>query len=173
MRSKIISPSAAMPRNADNDTAGTISPTDAGAVMLIVRRTIAASAEELFAAWTTPAQLLRWWGPAPVVCTEAAIDLRVGGSYRLANRFPDGSVTWISGVFERIERPHALVYSWRIEPAPMALERVHVRFVPQGDATEIVIVHERIADAATREQHRKGWEGCLDRLAQLDFRFGR
>lgn len=48
-----------------------------------------------------------------------------------------------------------------------------MRFVAQGDATGIVIVHERIPDAATREQHRNGWEGCLDRLAQLDHALGR
>jgi hypothetical protein len=24
------------------------------------------------------------------------------------------------------------------------------------------VTHERIADEATRDQHRRGWEGCLD-----------
>src|SRR5262249_47241843 len=46
---------------------------------LIVRRVIRAPVERVFAAWTEPAHLVRWWGPAPVVCCGAEVDLRVGG----------------------------------------------------------------------------------------------
>jgi hypothetical protein len=56
-----------------------------------------------------------------------------------------------------------LVYSWTIEPA--AAERVTVRFQEDGGVTEVVLVHERIADAASRERHAQGWDGCLDGLA--------
>jgi uncharacterized protein YndB with AHSA1/START domain len=132
--------------------------------VLIVRLTIDASAERLFKAWTTPAQLMEWWGPAGVNCTAAEVDLRVGGRYRIANRLPDGNTLWIVGEFERIERPHLLVYSWRLETGPgagTAAERVTVRFIPHGDTTELVVTHERIATQAMKEQHEQGWVGCL------------
>jgi uncharacterized protein YndB with AHSA1/START domain len=132
---------------------------------LVVRRTIRATPEALFAAWTQPAQLMKWWGPAGVDCVDAQVDLRVGGAYRIANRFPDGRVVWISGEFESIDPPHALVYSWQLEPAANAAERVTVRFEARGDATEVVIHHERIADPAARRGHEAGWVGCLDGLA--------
>ena len=67
---------------------------------LVVRRRINATAEKLFAAWTRPELLVRWWGPQGVACPAAEIDLRVGGSYRIANQFPDGTLVWIAGVFE-------------------------------------------------------------------------
>jgi len=41
---------------------------------------------------------------------------------------------------------------------------VTVRFEPKGDGTEVIVVHERIADEATRDDHEKGWAGCLDGL---------
>jgi hypothetical protein len=63
------------------------------------------------------------------------------------------------------ERPVALVYSWIIEPA--AAERVSVRFEEDGGVTEVVLVHERIADSASRDQQAAGWDGCLDGLAAL------
>lgn len=134
-------------------------------VSLVARRTIRATPERLFAAWTEPAQLRRWWGPATVTCTAAEVDLRVGGRYRLANRLPDGRMLWIVGVFEAIEPPSRLVYTWRLEPGEDCDERVSVRFQPRDGGTEVVIVHERIGDEATRDHHEQGWQGCLDGLA--------
>ena len=135
-------------------------------IALLVRRTIRATPERLFDAWTDPTQLVRWWGPKGVVCTHAEIDLRVGGRYRLANRFPDGAVVWINGEFEHVERPSRLVYTWRVEPES-ALERVTVRFDSVGDGTEIVVLHERIPDSARRDRHEVGWRDCLERLDHL------
>jgi uncharacterized protein YndB with AHSA1/START domain len=136
-------------------------------VNLVVRRTIHATAERLFEAWTEPARLKEWWGPASVSCTDAEIDLRVGGRYRIANQFPDGKVVWIAGEFEIIEPPHRLVYSWGIESSAQPSERVTVRFEPVAGATEVIVVHERIPDSAARDQHERGWQGCLDGLTEL------
>jgi len=132
---------------------------------LVVRRTIRAAPDVLFAAWTQPSQLIKWWGPAGVECIDAHVDLRIGGAYRIANRFPDGRVVWISGEFESIEPPHSLVYTWQVEPSGSAPERVTVRFDARGDATDVVIRHERIVDPEARAGHEAGWVGCLDGLA--------
>lgn len=132
---------------------------------LVVRRTIRASAARLFEAWTQPAQLRHWWGPEGVVCIEAAVDLRVGGRYRIANRLPDGKVLWIVGEFEIIEAPYKLVYSWALEPASGPTERVTVQFRPQGDATEVIVTHEGVPSLAIRQRHEQGWDGCLGGLA--------
>lgn len=134
---------------------------------LVVRRTIRARAESLFAAWTDPQQLVRWWGPEGVTCTAAEIDLRVGGSYRIANRMPDGSTLWIAGEFELIEPPSRLMYTWRLEIPEASTERVSVSFVPRDTATEVIVTHERIANAAARTRHESGWIGCLAGLARF------
>jgi uncharacterized protein YndB with AHSA1/START domain len=133
---------------------------------LVVRRKIRAPLERVFEAWTTPAQLMRWWGPRGVRCIAAEVDLRVGGSYRIGNQLPDESVIWIAGEFAVVAPPRELVYSWQVTPGPPGRERVTVRFEPrEPGATEIVIVHERIESAAMRAGHEKGWEGCLDGLS--------
>jgi uncharacterized protein YndB with AHSA1/START domain len=135
-------------------------------VVLVVRRTIDAPAERLFRAWTEPEHLLRWWGPAPAYCSHAELELRVGGRYRIANTFPDGRVVWIVGEFERISPPRELIYSWRLDGMGLDVERVTVRFEALGGATEVVILHERIASAKMRDGHEKGWEACLDGLVR-------
>jgi uncharacterized protein YndB with AHSA1/START domain len=146
-------------------------------IALVVRRTIRATPERLFAAWTEPAQLRRWWGPAQVECPVAEIDLRGGGRYRLANQFPDGSIWWVAGTFETVAPPTLLVYSWELSPGEIApggaappqqaVERVTVRFEPRGDVTEVLVTHERIADETARVSHEKGWIGCLDGLVEM------
>jgi uncharacterized protein YndB with AHSA1/START domain len=134
------------------------------AATLVVRRRINATPEKLFAAWTQPTLLVRWWGPQGVTCPAAEIDLRVGGSYRIANRFPDGTVVWIAGIFEVIEPPHRLTYTWKLESRDGPVERVTVCFEAHGAATEVVVTHERISDDAARTSHERGWNGCLDSL---------
>ncbi len=132
---------------------------------LVVRRTVHASAARLFEAWTDPDQIRQWWGPPDVACIGAEIDLKVGGRYRIGNVFADGSVLWIGGAFERIERPRLLVYTWSIEPAGTDPERVTIRFDEKGGTTDIRVIHERIADPTVRASHEAGWTGCLDGLA--------
>jgi uncharacterized protein YndB with AHSA1/START domain len=137
------------------------------AATLVVRRRIAASAAELFAAWTQPERLRLWWGPPGAVCTAAEVDLRVGGRYRIANRFADGTILWITGVFEEIEPPSRLAYTWRLESRAAQPERVSVQFVPLPDGTtEVIVTHERIADESARAGHERGWQGCLEGLAR-------
>jgi uncharacterized protein YndB with AHSA1/START domain len=132
--------------------------------VLIVRRSIRASPERIFDAWTQPQHLKLWWGPKSVECTEAEVDLCVGGRYRIANQFPDGKILWISGEFETIERPHRLVYTWCVGPAAAAAERVTVTFEARGEATEVIVMHERIPTQVMRDMHEQGWVGCLDGL---------
>jgi uncharacterized protein YndB with AHSA1/START domain len=100
----------------------------------VIRRTINASAARVFEAWTQPEQLRRWWGPRPVMCSGAEVDLRVGGEYRIGNLLPDGTVLWIAGRFEVVDSPERLAYTWEIEqkgmPSPER-SRVTVRFEPR------------------------------------------
>lgn len=137
-----------------------------GSVTLVVRESIRATPERLFAAWTEPGQLQAWWGPDDVTCVGAEVELRVGGRYRIGNRFPDGKVLWIAGRFEAIDTPRKLVYTWSIEGAGREAERVTVEFVSQGETTEVRVTHERITDEATADMHRLGWQGCLRGLRE-------
>lgn len=82
------------------------------------------------------------------------------------NRLPDGALLCIHGVFEIVERPFRLVFSWGVEGRQARTERVTVQFAPQGTETEVIVTHERIADELTRERHASGWEGCLAGLAR-------
>lgn len=132
---------------------------------LVVRKTIQADAERVFEAWTKAAYLEQWWGPGAIRCSGAEIDLRVGGRYRIANEYPDGKVFWIGGEFEVVEPPRLLVYTWGLDAHSPGTELVTVRFEARGAATEVIIMHQRIADEPLRDGHEEGWTGCLEGLA--------
>jgi uncharacterized protein YndB with AHSA1/START domain len=131
-------------------------------ITLVTRRTIRASPTRLFEAWTRPEHLRAWWGPPPVTCSGAEVDLRVGGRYQIANALPDGRTLLIEGEFVVIEPPHRLVYTWRAGEDQVS--RVTVRFEPRGEATEVIVIHEQIPDDRMRDSHEGGWNGCLDGL---------
>lgn len=83
--------------------------TKPGTLDLMARRIIPASPARLFEAWTTAEHLRAWWGPRGVRCTNAEIDARLGGRYRIENTLPDGRVVWIVGEFLAVDPPDRLV----------------------------------------------------------------
>lgn len=137
------------------------SETAPGAISLRVEQLVPAPPARVFRAWTDPGELLRWWGPVGVDCVGAEVDLRVGGHYRISNKLPNGSILNIRGVFEVIEQPSMLVYTWNTSVDDLAEERVEVRFRAQGSGTMVSIVHERIPTKELRDSHEHGWNGCL------------
>lgn len=140
-----------------------------GLLYLVARRTIAASPERVFSAWTDPTQLVKWWGPAWVSCPAAEVDLRPGGGFRIHNQLDDGTVLVIAGVYTRVEPPHRLDYSWFHEPrtADSEVTQVRVVFRPVVGGTEVILLHEGFGGPESRETHGVGWAGCLDGLEAL------
>jgi len=134
---------------------------------LLVQRVILAKPERIFDAWTKPQLLSQWWGPEHVTCTSAEIDLCVGGHYRIENQMADGSTVWISGVFEQIDKPRKLVYSWSTTSESIPCERVTIYFESREEATQISIIHENIPTPELVTSHSAGWEGCLDGLIRF------
>jgi uncharacterized protein YndB with AHSA1/START domain len=53
---------------------------------LILSRSFRASPAQVYAAWTDPDALPRWWGPEGWTCETHAMDLRVGGEWRFTMR---------------------------------------------------------------------------------------
>lgn len=133
---------------------------------LQVRRTIRASREEVFRAWTEPEHLEKWFHPDPSYATPVAeVDLRRGGRYRFVMETESGDRHVVSGVFREIELPAKLAFTWGWEEGDGEPETlVTVELLERDGGTEVVLTHEGFAGAEERDDHRKGWEGCLEQL---------
>ena len=136
---------------------------------LKMTRLISAPRENVFKWWTDPAEIKRWWSPADFTTPVAEVDLRVGGTYRIGMKSPDGEVLFVSGTYREIQPPSKFVFTWAWDEdgTPGHESLVTVEFIARGNATEVVFSHEDLLDAESRDKHAHGWAGCFDKLAAL------
>jgi uncharacterized protein YndB with AHSA1/START domain len=132
---------------------------------VVVRRTIAAKPEEIFDAWLDADALATWMRPTGIRHTSARTEPRVGGSYEIIMQGDEKTYPH-HGVYQVIDRPHRLVFTWRSHATEGASSLVTVDFLPQGDRTEVVLTHEQLPESE-RESHIKGWTSGIERLAEF------
>jgi uncharacterized protein YndB with AHSA1/START domain len=76
---------------------------------------------------------------------------------------PAGPVHSLSGVYQQVDRPHLLVFTWRWDGQDEeTLVRLELRAIKGG--AELLLTHERFLSEESKKEHAQGWEGCLARL---------
>ena len=132
-------------------------------------RIVEASPEEVFAAWTDPVVLARWFGPGSMTTPDVEIDARPGGGYRFGMLDDDGSRFTVVGTFVTVDPPRRLQFTWRWEGGvPHTFESVvTVELEPAGHATELTLVHGGFPDDAAASGYSDGWERSLPKLVAL------
>ncbi len=133
-----------------------------------VRRTFAAPLEKVFAAWTNPAMMTKWFarGTEKNSISRMEADVRVGGEYHVNVRDPEGKTYHISGTYREVRPPEKLVFTWVWEDQPNfpeTLVTIQLRRLGQSSFTELILKHE-LLPAELRADHNKGWIACLDLL---------
>jgi len=130
-----------------------------------IARTFAASAEEVFDAWTSPEVMRRWLHCAPDWGTpEAEVDLRVGGTVRVVMRRPNGTEVEAQGEYAIIDRPNRLVMTWTFDDDPSNEQLIELSFSESEGSTTVLLVNSRISTDERRDGQHEGWHGCLDEL---------
>jgi hypothetical protein len=92
----------------------------------------------VFGASTDSDQLALWWGPAGFTIPAIEFDPRVGGSYRIEMKPPEGD-------------PFALIGE---EPNPDDVDML----------VELALRQRPFRTEARRQLHREGWSDTLDKL---------
>ena len=121
--------------------------------------TIRGSAERIFEALTTPAQVLQWWrGEDKFKLTRMDVDLRIGGVWKMTGTRRDGRPLAVSGVYRRIERPRLLVYSWIRGDEGEDTSETSVRFdlLEKDGVTTVRVTHSGFTTEEQRSRH-SGW----------------
>ena len=140
---------------------------DSGHVVRI-ERTFAASAEDVFDAWTSPEVMRRWFHPAPDWdAPEAEVDLRVGGKVRVVMRKPDGTQVEAQGEYTLIDRPRRLAMTWTFDDHPSNEQLIELSFSESEGLTTVLMVNSGISTDERRNAQDSGWRGCLDELERV------
>ncbi|MFZ0971427.1 MAG: SRPBCC domain-containing protein [Solirubrobacteraceae bacterium] len=133
-----------------------------------IERTFAASAEEVFDAWTSPDVMRRWFRCDSAWDTPVAeVDLQVGGKIRVVMRRPGGTEVEAHGIFTLIDRPHRLIMTWTFDDDPSNEQLLELSFIESKGATTVLLVNSRISTDERRKEQANGWQGCLDELDRL------
>jgi uncharacterized protein YndB with AHSA1/START domain len=135
---------------------------------LRLTRSIQADIQTVFDAWTQPHHLKQWSCPEGGTVGDAAVDLSVGGAYRIEMNTNSGVHT-AHGIYKELDTPRRLVYTWAWENGDIEAGEtlVTVEFDDLGGSTEVVFTHELFPTAEATKAHELGWTSCLDRLEAL------
>jgi uncharacterized protein YndB with AHSA1/START domain len=141
---------------------------DAGFVTkpsLTVKRRLNAPPAKVYAAWTDPEKIARWFAPANAKTgsVQADIDARIGGSFRISFS-TDDEYCEVGGVYREVVPNQRLVFSWAWHSTPERESQVTISLKPDGDGTLLTLHHEQFFDSAARDSHERGWTGMLDKL---------
>lgn len=134
--------------------------------LTLVKR-IKAPPATVFAAWTRPAMIARWFGPHHTKVEQAEIEAREGGRFLIRLVEENGERHGVGGTYTVFEPERRLVFTWAWVSMPERESRVTVEFRPIPDGTEVTLTHDRFADPETATRHRRGWTESLERLEAL------
>lgn len=129
-------------------------------MMITVSTRVPAPLQDVWRAYTTPADIQAWNAASPDWHTTAAtVDLRVGGKFCSRMEAKDGSFGFdFEGEYTRVEPLSLIEYSFGGRLA-------QVRFEPQEGAVQVTVTFDG-EDTHTEAQQREGWQAILDNFAR-------
>jgi uncharacterized protein YndB with AHSA1/START domain len=145
--------------------------TDRGPRTVRLRRTLPGSAAAVWAAWTDPERVRRWWSPMHFTVADCIVEAVPGGELVIVMVEGDGTRYRARGHFSDVEPAERLSFVLAPEDAAgQALFTVThtVRFTPAGSGTTVTL-HIRATDprpgaAPALAGLRLGWQQTLDKL---------
>lgn len=149
-----------------------------------VVRTISASAEQVWQAWTEGDLVRRWWGPIGFTCPRADMDVRIGGTSHVTMQAPPeyGGMAFHNGwTYTGLQHPTRLEFTSTFTdedgavldpadagvPGPVPREVPHVvRIRDLGDGcAEVEVLESGYTDDQVRAMSQAGQEQCIDKMA--------
>jgi uncharacterized protein YndB with AHSA1/START domain len=151
---------------------GTLKVVVQGDREILMTRVFDAPRALVFKALTTPALLMRWFGPHEWSLVECEIDLRVGGAWRFLSRGPNGRTMGMRGTYREIAPPERLQYTETFDEFAHAGEAlVIVTLVEESGRTTLTNLvrspSRDVRDAVLKSGMEHGAAQTYDRLAAL------
>ena len=145
------------------------------ALDLVIERELDVAPGKLWACWTQPALMERWFCPAPWRITDVDLDLRPGGHFRGVMRGPNGEAMPNAGCYLEVVPERRLVWTDALtggyRPAATSFMTGIITFEPIAGGTR----YRGLALHATEEARARheamgfheGWGKATDQLLAL------
>jgi uncharacterized protein YndB with AHSA1/START domain len=138
-------------------------------LILELERVLPAPAPVVFAAFSDPNELAKWWGPDGFTIPSLEFQARVGASYRIEMQPPEGDPFHLIGELREVDPPARLAYTfvWEDPDTDDVETLVALSFRDLGGATEVALTQGPFKTEARRALHRDGWTDSFDKLERL------
>lgn len=154
-----------------------ISDLKPGDAVIVLSRTFDAPRQLVFQMFTEPRHLAQFWGPKVTHVSVCAVDLRVGGEFRVDMRGPDDAIYSCTGTYREIVPPERIVYAATTaddNPCGAGLPPrsvVTLTFAMVGQKTKLT-VHAQLESVAARDAaiaggFSAGWNDAFDRIEEM------
>ena len=154
-------------RTAHPEDRGKVGQPSEAHIYLTLYRVIDAPIEAVYGAWTEPELLRRWLAPGDAVVVRAIAEVVVGGTFFVEMRGADGRNWLVSGIYREVVPCRRLVHTWRWRGSDVE-SLVTIEFEPESaSSTRLTLTHSRFAEDEVRDEHERGWTGCLTKLEGL------
>ena len=118
-----------------------------------------ASPQEVFAAWTDPAKLTRWYCPNPDLTVGFRGTVATGEPYELTM----GEEHTVRGEYLVVDEPRLLEFTWQWSDGEPSVVRVEIDTTDDG-TTRLRLTHRDLPTRADAIGHGEGWDLSLNRL---------
>ena len=136
-------------------------------IQLEITRVIRASRQRVFDAWTRPEYVRQWFSPGGnKTVQDAAMDLRVGGSYHLVFATRDGNQCSFRGTYLQIEPPTRSIQTWLFDGWPDA-HAVESMVLCETNGVTKVTYSLAFRDQAGRD-HMTKYDGLIANLDNVE-----
>jgi uncharacterized protein YndB with AHSA1/START domain len=136
---------------------------------LEIERVLPRSAAVVFAAFSDPSELAKWWGPEGFTIPGLSFQARVGERYRIEMQPPQGDAFHLTGEFRAVDPPERLACTFAREPADEddVENLVVLSFRDLGKLTGVALTQAPFKAEARRALHRDGWMDSFEKLERL------
>jgi uncharacterized protein YndB with AHSA1/START domain len=106
---------------------------------IVTERVFDAPREQVWAAFTDPALIARWWGRTSTKTVIDRQELQPGGAWRFVENNTDGSQAAFRGVYREVVAPERIVYTFEWEGMPGHVIVDTATFAELGERTRLTI----------------------------------
>ncbi len=133
--------------------------------VLIESRRFRATPDRIFAAWTDPNVMAKWFFSGTGWTANVESDPRVGGLYKVEMVTPAGEVLAQHGEWKELVPYSRISFTWNNDLVQDTLVTIELSASEEG--THMTLTHLLPAVDQILTLHREGWIGCLANLEAL------
>jgi len=145
---------------------------------LVLERVVEVPPNLVWAAWTRPEYIKKWFTPVPWQTVDCEIDLRPGGIFRTVMRSPEGQEFPNFGCYLEVIENEKLVWTAALgpgyrpqNPPGVPLFTAVILFEPHGAGTKYTAIAIHGEEGAAKKHSEMGfhdgWGKALDQLVAL------